>query len=526
MQQLKTTTLWRRCVCLGALVFGAGCEPDSTPEQAGDDLPAEVTTAAASLRTAGAIADATVQDGYYASVNDGRGSFLYAADVGRAGDTRNYVSYLRFDLTGLRAVSRVNLRLIGRLQASGSASVPVSVHTISGTWSETGVTWANRPQLATEVVRRWVATGSETAYDWDITALVQSALLEGRTSIDLAVVAGRSTLGRVRFSSRDRGLNAPSLRVDEAVVTPPPPAPTPPPPEPTPPPPAPTPPPPATGPTIAGCPAFPADNEWNRNIAADPVDALSAHYIAAMNGPSKFLKADFGGAGEYGIPWITVPGSQPRVPVQFDYADESDPGPYPIPANAPIEGGAASTGDRHVLVVDRDSCKLYETFDTHPLGTGWRAASGAVFDLRSNALRPLGWTSADAAGLPVLPGLVRLDEVKSGRIAHALRFTVARTQRAYVLPATHYASSNTDPNLPPLGIRVRLKAGYDLGRFPPNIRVILTALKEYGMFLADNGSDWFMTGEANVGWNDDELRQLGTVPASAFEVVKTGSIRR
>jgi hypothetical protein len=532
MQQLKTTTLWRRCVCLGALVFGAGCEPDLTPEQADDDPPAEVATAAASLRTTGPIADATVQDGYV-NLNDGRGSFLYAADVGRTGDTRNYVSYLRFDLTGLSTVSRATLRLTGRLQANGPASVPVSVYTITGTWTETGVTWRNRPALATEVVRRGVAAGAEATYDWDITALVQSKLLEGRASVDLALVAGRSTLGRVRFSSRDRALGAPALIVDEVAVTPPPPAPTPPPPEPTPPPPeptppppTPTPPPPATGPTIAGCPAFPADNEWNRNIAADPVDALSAHYIAAMNGASKFLKADFGGAGEYGIPWITVPGNQPRMPVQFDYADESDPGPYPIPANAPIEGGPASTGDRHVLVVDRDSCKLYETFDTHPLGTGWWAASGAIFDLRSNALRPLGWTSADAAGLPVLPGLVRLDEVRSGRIAHALRFTVARTQRAYVLPATHYASSSTDPNLPPLGIRVRLKAGYDLTRFSPNIRVILTALKEYGMFLADNGSDWFMTGEANVGWNDDELRQLGGVPASAFEVVKTGTIHR
>jgi hypothetical protein len=214
------------------------------------------------------------------------------------------------------------------------------------------------------------------------------------------------------------------------------------------------------------------------------------------------------------------------VPVAFEYASESDPGPYPIPPDAPIEGGPTSTGDRHILVVDRDNCKLYETFDTHPMGTGWRAGSGAVFDLRSNALRPLGWTSADAAGLPVLAGLVRWDEVQSGRINHALRFTVARTQRAYVLPATHYASVNTDPTLPPLGIRVRLRANHDISRFSARVQVILTAMKEYGMFLADNGSDWFVSGESHTGWNDDELRQLGMVPASAFEVVKTGTLRK
>lgn len=279
-------------------------------------------------------------------------------------------------------------------------------------------------------------------------------------------------------------------------------------------------------PRIAGCPAFPADNEWNRPIANDPVDPSSTTYIAAMNGGTSFLHADFGGNGALGIPWISVPGSQPRVPMTFEWEGESDPGPYPFPMDAPIEGGPAASGDRHVLVVDRDNCKLYETYSSWPGNNAWTASSGAVFDLRSNALRPRGWTSADGAGLPVLPGLVRRDEVLSGRIAHALRFEVARTQKAFVHPATHHASNHTDPSLPPLGLRVRLKADYDLGRFAPGVRVILTALKEYGMFLADNGSDWVISGEVNLGWNDDELRQLKTVPASAFEVVKHGPIQR
>ena len=279
-------------------------------------------------------------------------------------------------------------------------------------------------------------------------------------------------------------------------------------------------------PRIAGCPAFPTDNEWNRPIANDPVDPSSTTYIAAMNGGTSFLHPEFGGNGAQGIPWISVPGSQPRVTMQFEWVRESDPGPYPFPMDAPIEGGPASSGDRHVLVLDRDNCKLYETYSAWPGNNAWTASSGAVFDLRSNALRPRGWTSADGAGLPVLPGLVRRDEVLGGRIAHALRFKVARTQKAHVHPATHHASNLTDPNLPPFGLRVRLKADYDLGRFTPAVRVILTALKEYGMFLADNGGDWFISGEVNPGWNDEELRQLNTVPASAFEVVKHAPIQR
>jgi hypothetical protein len=275
-------------------------------------------------------------------------------------------------------------------------------------------------------------------------------------------------------------------------------------------------------PSIQGCAVFPADNPWNRDVSRDPVDPRSDAYIAAMNGATRFLHPDFGSDPTYGIPWTTVPGSQPRVPMAFLYADESDAGPYPFPPDAPVEAG----GDRHVLVLDRDACRLYETFDSRRAGPGWQCGSGAVFDLRSNALRPDGWTSADAAGLPILPGLVRREEVLAGEIRHALRFTVQRTQRAYVHPATHFASSRTDPDLPPMGLRVRLKASYDLSRFHGASRVILEGLKKYGMFVADNGGDWFITGETNTAWDDDDLDQLKTVPASSFEVVRLGSIVR
>jgi hypothetical protein len=274
-------------------------------------------------------------------------------------------------------------------------------------------------------------------------------------------------------------------------------------------------------PRIAGCAVFPADNPWNRDVSGDPVDARSDAYIRSI-GASRFLHPDFGSDPSYGIPWTSVPGSQQRVPMSFDYADESDPGPYPFPPDAPIEAG----GDRHVLVVDRDACRLYETFDSRYLGPGWRCGSGAIFDLGANALRPDGWTSADAAGLPILPGLVRLEEVQSGAIHHALRFTTRRTQRGFVHPATHFASSDSDPDLPPMGLRVRLKASYDLGRFNRGSRVILEALRRYGMFLADNGSDWFISGETNRSWDDDDLEQLKSVPGSAFEVVRLGQILR
>jgi hypothetical protein len=279
-------------------------------------------------------------------------------------------------------------------------------------------------------------------------------------------------------------------------------------------------------PQIAGCQIFPADNPWNRDISGDSIDSNSANYIAHMNGGSKFLHPDFGSNPSYGIPFVVVSGTQPKVPMTFDYADESDPGPYPIPQDAPVEGGSASTGDRHILVLDKDHSLLYETYDSHYVGPGWRCGSGAVFDLRSNQLRPDYWTSADAAGLPILPGLVRYDEVAAGAVNHAIRFTVQSTQRAFIHPATHFASSNTDSAAPPMGLRVRLKANYDISRTTGSARVIATALKKYGLILADNGSDWFFTGATDPRWNDNELNQLKAIPGSAFEVVTSGSIIR
>jgi hypothetical protein len=276
------------------------------------------------------------------------------------------------------------------------------------------------------------------------------------------------------------------------------------------------------GPSIAGCPVFPADNEWNRDISGDEVDPNSDNYIAFIlaNG-GKNLHPDFGSNPDYGIPYTVVEESQAMVPMSFDYADESDPGPYPFPPDAPIEGGPNASGDRHVLVIQKGACKLFETFDSHFVGPGWHAGSGAVFDLTSNALRPDGWTSADAAGLPIFPGLVRYDEaVTAGEIRHALRFTVSKTQKAYVHPATHYASSNTDPNAPPMGLRLRLKASYDLSGFTGASLAVMTALKKYGMIVADNGSNWYISGASNPGFDDDELGQLKAVPGSAFEVVK------
>lgn len=275
----------------------------------------------------------------------------------------------------------------------------------------------------------------------------------------------------------------------------------------------------AGGPTIAGCALFPADNAWRENISTLPVAPQSNAWVASIG--SSFLHPDFG--TQYGIPYITVPAGQPKVPITFTaYGDESDPGPYPIPVNAPIESGS----DHHVLVASGD-CHLYELYDASKdtSGSGWSAESGAVFNLNSDALRPVGWTSADAAGLPILPGLVRRDEVASGVIRHALRFTVARTQAGYIAPATHFASSSTDPNLPPMGARFRLKASFDISGYTGQARVIVQALKTYGMFVADNGSNWFLSGANDPGWNDDDLEQLKTVPGSAFEAVQTGPIQ-
>jgi hypothetical protein len=268
---------------------------------------------------------------------------------------------------------------------------------------------------------------------------------------------------------------------------------------------------------------FPADNPWNLDIASAPRDSASDTLIASCGGASA-LHPDFGASylgGPFGIPFITVSGAQPRVPVSFDYADESDPGPYPIPPDAPIEGGVNAGGDRHVLVVDVDNWMLYELFDAHPFGGGWHAGSGAVFDLSSNALRPAGWTSADAAGLPIFPGLARYDEaVTNGVITHALRFTCPVTRKAYVPPARHWASASISPWLPPMGMRVRLKAGVDISGFSGEARVILEALKTYGMILADNGSAFYVSGAPDSRWNDNALNTLKQLHGSDFEVVR------
>lgn len=279
-------------------------------------------------------------------------------------------------------------------------------------------------------------------------------------------------------------------------------------------------------PTIAGVPIFPANNPWNTDVSGYPVHARSRSYIDSI-GRDGHLHPDFGTfweGGPIGFPYVVVDSTQARVPMLFEYADESDPGPYPVPLDAPIEGGADSTGDRHILVLDKSARKLYEVYSAYREGAGWRGGSGAIFDLTSNALRPEGWTSADAAGLPILPGLVRYEEVQAGEIGHAIRFTCSRTQRAYIHPATHWASSSTDADLPPMGLRLRLKADYGIAGYSPQVQVILTALKRYGMIVADNGSNWFLSGAHDTRWDDSILDGLKGVPGSAFEAVDTGPL--
>ncbi len=282
---------------------------------------------------------------------------------------------------------------------------------------------------------------------------------------------------------------------------------------------------PGDGPSLEGCPVFPADNVWNAAVDRLPLDPRSEDYVASI-GHGETLHPDFGSGtwdgGPIGIPFVVVPGSQPQVRIVFTaYGHESDPGPYPVPADAPIEGGTGSDGDRHVLVVDRGACVLYELYRAfHNRDGSWSADSAARYDLRSHALRPAGWTSADAAGLPILPGLVRHEEVAAGEIRHALRFTAPRTRRAYVWPARHFASSRNDANLPPMGQRFRLRAGFDLSGFSRDTQVILRALQRYGMLLADNGSAWFLSGAPHPSWNDGQLvSELRRVRGSDFEAV-------
>jgi hypothetical protein len=282
----------------------------------------------------------------------------------------------------------------------------------------------------------------------------------------------------------------------------------------------------APAPTIGGCPLFPATNAWNQRVDKLPVAANSAQVIASI-GTDVGVHADFGSGlwegSKIGIPYVVVHGkTTPKSRVSFEYADESDKGPYPIPTNVPIEGGS----DHHALIVDRDSCRLYELYALQRQNGRWTAGSGAIWSMRSNAVRPAGWTSADAAGLPILPGLARwAGDAATGHINHALRFTVQRTRRAYVYPARHYASSSDDPSLPPMGLRVRLKASVDISKLPPQARIVAQAMKTYGMIVADNGSNWYVTGAPSPHWSNDQLHALGALHGSDFEVVDTSGLR-
>jgi hypothetical protein len=273
---------------------------------------------------------------------------------------------------------------------------------------------------------------------------------------------------------------------------------------------------------------FPAENDWNLDVSSAPIDPRSDAYLAFMGASWRNLHADFGANPTYGIPFAVVVGSQPRTPMSFLYSGESDPGPYPYPPDIPVQGGPSAGGDRHAIALDRDACLLYETYDTRWNGGGYDAASGAVFDLRTGALRKDGWTSATASGLPILPGLARHDEVVERKeIRHALIFTAARAARAWVHPATHYGNGD-DADAPPMGTRVRLKASFDLSPFTGSSRVILTALQRYGMFLVDEAGDGFVaiSGATDSRWDDRDLDQLKTVPFSAFEVVQLPAVHR
>jgi hypothetical protein len=284
-------------------------------------------------------------------------------------------------------------------------------------------------------------------------------------------------------------------------------------------------------PRAANCPIFPASSHWNQRVDHLPAHPRSSAMVRAIGAGSR-AHADFGSGtwdgGPIGIPFVVVGARQRRVPVSFDYADESDRGRYPVPRNAPIEGGRNADGDRHVIVVDRSRCVLHELYAAYPRDGGkrWHAGSGARWDLRSNRLRKRGWTSADAAGLPILPGLARYDEVRRGRIDHALRITVPRTRRAFLYPARHFASELTDLDLPAMGQRVRLRRGFDASRFPPQARVVLRALKAYGALVADNGSAWYVSGAPSPGWDNDDLHSLGRVRGSDFEIVDTARLPR
>ncbi len=283
-------------------------------------------------------------------------------------------------------------------------------------------------------------------------------------------------------------------------------------------------------PSVGDCPIFPADNPWNQDISGLPVHPDSDAFIDSI-GRDTGMHADFGTEWEgapIGIPFEVVSGSEPMVPIAFDVPEESDPGPYPIPPDAAIEGGPAADGDRHVLVIDSDNCLLYELDAAYPQegGASWSAFSGAVFDLRSNDLRPETWTSADAAGLPIYPGLVKYDEVMTdGAITHAVRFTVSSSQAGYIDPARHYASDDSSPSLPPMGLRLRMKADYDCSSLSAEAQVLCAGFKKYGLIVADNGSDWYVSGVPDPRWSDENLADIANITGDAFEVVYTGDVK-
>jgi hypothetical protein len=284
------------------------------------------------------------------------------------------------------------------------------------------------------------------------------------------------------------------------------------------------------GPLVPGtdCPMFPASSHWHADVRDLPVRTNSTSIVATV-GATAGLKADFGSGlwdgGPIGIPYVVVPAGQPKVTVSFDYDDESDPGPYPIPASPPIEGGPDADGDRHILIVDQGSCLLYELYDAHPTATSaWTAGSGAIWDLRTNDLRPAGWTSADAAGLPILPGLVRYDEVAAGKVPHAIRMTVPVSRTSYLWPARHQAGSTSNVNAPAMGQRFRLKASVDESTFPASVRPIIVALKTYGAINADNGSPWYLSGVPDERWDNDDLATLRRIKGSDFEAIDASGL--
>ncbi len=284
----------------------------------------------------------------------------------------------------------------------------------------------------------------------------------------------------------------------------------------------------AAVPGAPACPSLPVDNVLNADVSALPVHARSAQWLASMGGAGRRVHPDFGPSGDpslpYGIPFTVVGGGHPMVQVGFQYAAESDPGPYPLGPDTPIEGGAASSGDRHALMLRSDTCTLYELYDAHYVPGASTAGSGAVYSLRSDALRPAGWTSADAAGLPIMPLLLRPDEVRAGIIRHAVRMTAQSTDRSYLWPARHQAGSAANPALPPMGARFRLRAGVDISLHSVAAQVVLTGFRHYGLVVADNGSSWYVQGSADPSWDPALVAELKTIPAADFEAVDESSL--